>query len=963
MHWAALETDSPGGGVEFRLLGEVQLHAGGQSLDVGTPRQQAVLAALIVDAGAPVPTETLIDRVWDDAPPAEARSVVYSHLSRIRQLLRQAGGLAGEAAARIERRHAGYLLDIDPERVDLHRFWRLVEQGHDPRCADADRATALTEALRLWRGTPLAGVPGGWVAQVRDRWHRKRLDAVVQWAQVELRLGNPGTVIAAVPDLAAEYPLVEPLEHLLMQALHADGRDAEALDRYATVRQRLAAELGTDPGAELQALHQAILRGELPPPRSRIPASTAAHLAVPAQLPPDVYAFSGRGEELRRLDGLLPAADGATPRASSTVVITAIDGTAGIGKTALAVHWSHQVADRFADGQLYVNLRGFDPTGSPVVPAEAVRGFLDAFEVPAERIPASVDAQVGLYRSLLAGRRVLVVLDNARDAEQVRPLLPGASGCLVVVTSRNQLAGLVIAAGAHPLTLGLPTFAEARELLARRLGPDRVAAEPRSVEEIITLCARLPLALAIVAARAATHPGFGLAVLAGELRRARGGLDEFTGADPATDARAVFSWSYQQLGAEAARLFRLLGLHPGPDIGAPAAASLAGVPVDAAQPLLNELSRAHMVTQRSPGRYACHDLLRAYATEQARLIDTDAERHAATRRVLGHYVHSADAADRLLNPHRDTPPTLPPLPPGSSVEPVADHKQAMAWFDAEAPALLTAIRDGASDDGEVWQLAWSLTRFLWCQALWHHSVDALRSALDAARRMADPVKQAFAHRLLGCAYPWLGRYDDARAHLREALDLYRAAGDNVGAAHSHRQYSYMLERQGRYREALPHAEQALDLFGAAGHRAGQARALNAVGWFHALLGDYAEAVDYCQRALDLQEDLGDRLGQAETWHSLGYIHHRLGSHARAIACYRAAVELNHELDDRYNEANKLAHLGDAHHAAGDLESAGSAWRHAVEVFEQLGEPGAEEVRAKLSKLSERRAIHPTRQGT
>jgi DNA-binding SARP family transcriptional activator/tetratricopeptide (TPR) repeat protein len=944
--------------VECRLLGELELEAGGRLVDVGPPRQQAVLAALLVDAGRPVAIETLVDRVWDDSPPVEARNVLYSHLSRIRQLFRHAAARTGAAPVRIERRHAGYLLAIDPDAVDLHRFWRLVEQGRDPRLADADRVAALSEALRLWRGTPLAGFPGEWATRVRDSWHRQRQDAVVQWARAELRLGHPGVVITALPDLLAEYPLVEPLEVLLMRALHAAGRDAEAIDRYAVVRQRLADDLGADPGAELRDLHQAILRGTLPPPPApdqpgqRTPADRAGgparSLASPAQLPPDVYGFSGRSGELDHLDGLLAAVG--EPPAAGAVVIAAIDGTAGIGKTALALHWSHRVAGRFGGGQLYVNLRGFDPTGVPVTPAEAVRGFLDAFEVPPERIPVSVAAQVGLYRSLLATRRVLVVLDNARDAEQVRPLLPGAPGCLVVVTSRNQLAGL-IAAGAHPLTLGLPTAAEARELLGRRAGPGQVAADPQAVDQIIMLCARLPLALAIVAARAATHPGFGLAVLARELRAARGGLDEFADADPATDARTVFSWSYQQLSPDARRLFRLLGLHPGPDVATPAAASLAGLPIATTRRLLTELARAHLVAQHVPGRYACHDLLRAYAGEQATVLDSAAERQAAVRRVLGHYVHSAYAADRLLNPHRDDPPALPPVPPLVDPEAMADHAQALAWFDAEHPVLLAATRQVTGFDADVWQLASTLMRFFDYRGHWHHSIDALGAAMDAARRLADPLRQAFVYRFLGCDYIQLGRYDDAGSHLRRAIELYREGGDDVGAGHAHRHYSWMLERQGRHREALPHAQQALDLFQLAGHRPGQGRALNAIGWFHAVLGDYDEALDYCRQALDVQQEAGDRFGQAETWDSLGYTEHQLGRHARAIACYQTAAGLYREFGDRYNEVDTLASLGDAYHAAGDIDSAADVWRQALAVLDQLGHPDADKVRAKLTGLT------------
>jgi DNA-binding SARP family transcriptional activator len=935
--------------MEFRLFGEVEVLAAGQLLDVGTPRQQAVLAALIVDAGRPVGIETLIDRVWDEAPPVEARNVLYSHLSRVRHLLRRAAAMTGGTTVRIERRHAGYVLDVDPDLVDLHRFQRLIDQGSNPQHADAARAAALTEALGLWRGTPLAALPGEWVAQVRSSWHRRRLDAAVQWAQVELRLGHPAVVITVLHDLVAEYPLVEPLEGLLMRALHAAGRSAEAIDRFAGIRQRLVDDLGTDPGSELRALHQAILRGELALPARPDPTvETVRNVASPAQLPPDMYGFAGRDNELHQLDGLLAAAGDR----STAVVIFAVSGTAGVGKTALAVHWAHRVRDKAADGQLYVNLQGFDPTGSPVTPAEAVRGFLDAFEVPLERIPARFEAQVGLYRSLLAGRRVLVVLDNARDAEQVRPLLPGAPGCLAVVTSRNQLSGLV-AEGAHPLTLDLLDAADARELLAHRLGARRVAAEPHAVDEIITLCARLPLALAIVAARAATHPGFDLAALAGELREARGRLDEFAGTDPATDARAVFSWSYLQLSPAAARLFRLLALHPGPDVATPAAASLASVPARQVRPLLVELARAHLVAEHLPGRYTFHDLLRAYATELAHTQHADAERRAALHRLLDHYVHSAYRADTLLNPHRDDPTTLAPPPPGVGPEQMADHGQALAWFVAEHSVLSTVVRQTAGFDADVWQLAWTLMRFFAYQGHWHDLVDALSVALDAARRLGDPLRQAFAHRFLGCAYVHLVRYDDARTHLQDALTLYRGAGDNIGEAHAHRHYAWMLERQDRYREALPHAQRALDLFRVAGHRAGQARAQNAIGWFHALLGDFEEALSYCQQALELQKELGDRFGQAETWDSLGYAHHHLGRHTQAVTCYQAAVELYREFDHRYSEADTLASLGDAHQAAGNIETAHTAWQRALDLLDQLGHPDADEVRAKLNTLTDR----------
>ncbi|WIM97886.1 BTAD domain-containing putative transcriptional regulator [Actinoplanes oblitus] len=919
--------------MDVRLLGEVQLLAAGRQLDTGTPRQQAVLAALAVEPGRPVPIATLVDRVWGDDPPAEARNVLYSHISRIRGLLRTAVVFGDDDPGRLDRRHAGYVLDIDPERVDLHRFGRLTDLGRDPDRPAADRAAALAQALSLWRGAPLAALTGDWAAGVRQTWQQRRLDTVVAWARAELWLGRTDAVIEAVPPLIAEYPLAEPLEALLMEALHLAGRDAEAMDRYAAVRTRLAEALGADPGPALRALHEAILRGEAPG-GARTPPGRA--VTVPAQLPPDVYGFAGRTAQLRELDAV---------RAATPARPVAIDGMAGIGKTTLAVHWAHRAARHFPGGQLYVNLRGFDATGDPVTPAEAVRGFLDALDVPPERVPAGLAARVGLFRSLLAGRRVLILLDNARDAEQVRPLLPGAPGCLAVVTSRNRLAGLVTTAGAHPLALGLPPAGEARDLLAYRIGGRRVAAEPGAADEIVTRCGRLPLALAVVATRAAVAPEVPLAALAGELREAQGGLAEFTDPDLESNVRAVFSWSYRQLSPAAAQLFRRLAGHPGPDLGAPAAAALAGAPVAAVRPVLDELTRAHLL-ERAAGRYTLHDLLRAYATELAGTLDPEPDRAATRRRVLAYYLHSAYAADLLLNPLRDEPAAgPPPLPAGTTPERPAGQPEALAWFGAEYHVMLAALRGGA-DDETVWQLAWVLTRYLSYHGRWHDSIEALSAALDAAGRLGEPAKAAFAHRYLGCAYLRLRRLDEADGHLTEALRLYREAGDIVGRAHTHRHQAWLLEVRGRYREALRHAEQAVELFTAAGHRAGRGRGLNAIGWFHAMLGDYAEAVTVCRAALRLQSAAGDRFGQAETWDSLGYASQRLGRHREAIDAYRTAVALYQEFDDRYNEADSTASLGDAYHAAGDVAAARDAWRSAAGLFDLIDHPGAAAVRAR-----------------
>jgi len=662
---------------------------------------------------------------------------------------------------------------------------------------------------------------------------------------------------------------------------------------------------------------------------------------VPRQLPGDGAGFAGRGRELATLDDLLRRRP--PPPAAPICVVS---GTAGVGKTALAVHWAHRAAGRFPDGQLYLNLRGFDPAAAPVTPAEAVRGFLDALAVPAHRLPVGLPAQTGLYRSLMAGRRLLVVLDNARDAAQVRPLLPGAPGCLTLITSRDQLAGLVAAGGASPVPLAPLPDAEARELLIHRLGAARVHAEPSIVDEIVARCAGLPLALAIVSAHAATRPGFGLGALADRLRRASGALDALAGGDPETDIRTVFSWSYQALSPAAARLFRLLAVHPGPDIGLPAVASLAGVAPARVRAALAELCRASLLSEPAADRYACHDLLRAYAAELAGGTGRAAGRRAAVRRIADHYLHSAYRADRVRDPTRE-PLAAPPISAGVAPEQPGDP---MSWFVAERPVLLAVARLIAARglDRHACELARCLLGFLDMRGHWRELITIEEAALDAAGRLGDPVRQAGAHRGLARAYARLGHDAEVEGHLAEALALFERAGDATGLAHTHLNLAWLCEQRDDRAGALDHDRRALALFRAAGDRAGQARALNSIGWSHARLGDHRAALEPCREALALFGELGDRNGQAVTWDSLGYAHQGLGEHGAAIDCFQRAVALYAQLGDRYFEAVARDHLGDAHHAAGHDRPARAAWLAAHDVLVALDHPDADPLRAKLA---------------
>jgi tetratricopeptide (TPR) repeat protein len=633
----------------------------------------------------------------------------------------------------------------------------------------------------------------------------------------------------------------------------------------------------------------------------------------PRQLPAAVAVFTGRAAELDALTRILDEASGSTP---GTVVISAIGGTAGVGKTALALHWAHQVASRFPDGQLHVNLRGFDPSGVPMPPADAVRGFLDALGVPPESIPRSADAQAGLYRSLLADRRMLIVLDNARDEQQVRPLLPASPGTLVLVTSRNQITGLAAAEGARVITLDALTHSEAVQMLTSRLGLDRASKEPDAVSEIAALCAGLPLALSVVAARVTARPSFPLAVLAAELRDTAGRLDALDAGDPRASVQAVFSWSYQQLSPEAARMFRLMGLHPGPDISVAAAARLAGTGPAEARYQLHELTRGCLITEHVPGRYTCHDLLRAYAARQARTIDGESGLTAALGRVFDHYAQAARAAAIRLYPSREMITFAGAGQPEDSYP--EDAQQAQAWLEAERPNLTASIAPAAESgfDRHAWQLPWFLATHLARRGYWNERVALLRTALAAATRLGDNAGQALSNRLLANAYMDLRDHDQALDCYQASADLYKQLGDRFGEAKAWAGIATVAGCQYRYNDLIVYLEYALRLQQELGHKAGEAKALIGIAMGRVALGAVPEARELCRRALTLAAELGNRYIEALAWHGIGYAEQSLGDFAEAVAGFRHARDLARKAGDRFQEADLFAHLGDLHHAHG-----------------------------------------------
>jgi len=668
--------------------------------------------------------------------------------------------------------------------------------------------------------------------------------------------------------------------------------------------------------------------------------------AVPRQLPAPVRHFAGRENELKVLTGLLDQAEAQAP---GTVVISAIGGTAGVGKTALAVHWAHQVAGSYPDGQLYINLRGYDP-GQPMSPAEALAGLLRALGVPGEDIPAEQDERSALFRSLVAGRRMLVILDNARSAEQVRPLLPGTPSCMAVVTSRDSLAGLVARDGAVRMELDLFSLSDAVALLRTLIG-GRVDADPGAAATLASQCSRLPLALRIAAELAAARPAVGLACLVGELADTQQRLDILNaGGDPHTAVRAVFSSSYQNLSQPAARVFRLTGLHPGPDLTVNAAASLAGIPPGRARRDLDALTRAHLLTEQVPGRFGSHDLLRAYAIEQATTTGSSAGRRAALVRLLDYYLHTATAADRLLYPLRRRI-ALAAAARWVTPDDLASHAQALAWLDAEHRGLLAAVSLAADNgyDVHAWQLAFSLETYFYRRSHWHDWAATQAVALAAACRLGDPYAQALALSGMANAQLQTGRPAEALTHLARALRLREEAGDVHGQARVHLYASRALEVQGRYRDALARCRRALALAKAAGAPALplQAEALNSAGWALAELGEYHEALGYCQQAIALNQQLGNMHLQPAILDSLAYIHLQLGHNAEAASCYGRAIELFHELGHRYPKAEALACIGDAQQIDGNLPAAREAWTQALAILDDLHHPDAEHLRARL----------------
>ncbi|MEU4427065.1 BTAD domain-containing putative transcriptional regulator [Actinoplanes sp. NPDC024001] len=879
--------------MRFGILGPLELWQGDDPVPVGGPQQRALLAALLVDAGRVVSTDRLIECLWGESPPPTARALLQGSVAELRRTLRRTGRQC------LASRPPGYLLELLPGELDADRFEELTAAS--ARAATpTEAADLLYRALALWRGPTLDGIAVDGLAPAVARWEERRLEVVEQRIDLDLRLGRDG-LVGELRGRVAEHPLRERLWAQLMLALHRAGRQADALAAYAELRTVLVEQLGVEPGPAVQELHRTILAGEV------TPAPPERAMPAPAQLPAAVSAFTGRADLLQRLDEL--AGD------TGAMAVAAVTGTAGVGKTALAVHWAHRARDRFPDGQLYVDLRGF-AAAPPVRPIEALTGFLTALGVPAEQVPVEQDSAAALFRSTLAGRRVLVVLDDAAGVEQVRPLLPGTPGCLVLVTSRHRLGGLVARDGARRFALDVLTEDEAGVLLHRLVGAERVAAEADAAARLCRLCAYLPLALRIATAELTGGLADQVARLTGDRLDALSVED-----DPDSAVRAAFDASYTALDPAERRLFRLLGLVPAVHATPAAAAALAGLPQPEATALLNRLAAAHLLDRPAAGRYTWHDLLRTYAAERAGAEEETAAREAAVARWRDRYVADTLAAARTLNPEMLRLPSPHVTDPG-------DHQAALAWLDAERPNLIAAVRHAAQRGAAAaWLIADALRGYFWLRMYTLDWLDVAAAGLAAATAAGDLAGQAAARLSLGDVHGRQGRYDEAIAHYRQALELNRACGWTDGESASLGNLGNVYWWAGRLPEAADHYAQALALAQATGRVAGQAVNLGNLGAVYWDLGDLERSAEHHRRALELDRALQSPLGEAVDLGNLGRVRLEQGRVGEALTNLERALVLHREIGDRSGEAETLRMLAEAHRATG-------RGRHAAELAER-----------------------------
>ncbi|NKE62896.1 tetratricopeptide repeat protein [Lentzea sp. PSKA42] len=908
------------GELRVDVLGDLRITVDGTRLVLCQPRQRAVLAVLAMRSPHPVSRDELIDAVWGDDPPSSASGSLHTYISALRRLVEP--DLPSRACGNlIITTDRGYACLVAPG--DLREFEaRIAAARQSGRCSE------LWSALEIWRGTALSDVPGPFAQRQRARLEEARLTAVEDWAAAAIESGVHAEVVDTLTRFVADHPVRERLVRLLMLALSRSGRQAEALAAFRDVRAALVEQLGVEPGPELQEEHKRILKGDPSAPKSVRPAQTIH----------DTIGFVGRDSEIAELCTRL---SGAGPR---TVVISAIDGTGGIGKTALAVHVAHLLADRFPDGQLFIDLQGFSPNSTPVSPDDALRRLLAGLGVDQKNLP---DDLAGMYRSVLAERRVLVLLDNAFNAEQVRPLLPGVSSSAVLVTSRNRLSGLVVSGGAHRVTLDVLPEAQALALLRSVIG-HRLDAEPQAARELVRLCCALPLALRVAAERVSIGPNRTLAALVDELAKER--LDVLE-ADETTAVRATFSWSYRALAPEAARMFRLLGLHPGPSPSLGAAAALAGLPSRAARRLLDVLCAGHLVDEIALRRYNFHDLLRTYAHEKA--LDDEPAPDKAVDRLLCWYLHSADAADRLLFPGRRRMP-LPELPEDVRPEVFERSDDARTWLRSEYVNLLAAITYAAESGNTelAARLPLALMSFFEFDSHFDDGIAMYLTGLDAAVTSGDQRAEAVLCNNIGILHSVRRAYDDGERWFRRALPAWRAISDEHGEGQALLNLAgvYLGRGDGDATEVENHLLRAMDIFGRLGNEHGRVFAMTHLATIYRRMRRLDEALAVGTEAASAARDLGASVVEAATLSDLGRVHEELRDFPAALACHEAALEIHRGTNNQLREARDRLCIAYACRGLGDHDRMRREYTRAFAMLEELNPAEVEAERAAFGPL-------------
>ncbi|MGW4115743.1 BTAD domain-containing putative transcriptional regulator [Actinosynnema sp. NPDC004786] len=951
--------DGGGGRLRFEVLGMLRAVRGGGEVDLGAAKQRAVLAVLLLARNAPVGRDQIIEAVWGDNTPTSAVNLVQTYVAGLRRALEPSRARRAPAEL-LTSVGDGYLLRVEPNAVDLDEFERGVAAAARLRAAGdlVAAATALDDALGLWRGEPLGGVVGLFAEVERGRLVERRVAALEERAELMLLTGRGAELVPSLTALVGEHPLRERGHGLLMRALCQAGRQAEALAVYREARRVLIEELGVEPGPELRKLQQAVLAGENPEPEPptrpielRPAAAEPAPAITPAQLPRASASLIGRDEELKRLDGLLAS----HPEGGLVLVVT---GPAGVGKTALALHWAQRVREDFPDGQMYVDLHGYDPNQEPLGAGEVLSRFLRTLGVPSPDIPVTVEERSALFRTLIADRRMVVMLDNARGSTELLPLLPGPPSC-VLVTSRRRLVGLVAHAEARLVELDMLDLDASMAVVGRIAG--RAGEETAALRRLAVLCDGLPLALRIAAARLAVAPALRVAELVAELDDEHGRLAALGLEDEDSTVRAALDASRRALSPLPARLLALLGLHPGPDVTAFVAAAMARVRVGEAQRALDALTAANLLSVNEPGRYGAHDLVRVYMRTLAAELPP-AERHEATSRMLDFYLHCADLADGRLPVGRGSVRVAPEHVPAETPK-LSGSAEAIAWLDAEQGNIIAAAELAAAPGSDpkwlvhAWQLPYTLSRFFWLRAdrtTWLRTTEA---ALEAATTLGDPEARFVMLFNLGIALAQFQRMDESLARHRQALEVARASGDVNAQARALTTVADMLQGLGRVDESEASYREALEVSRAAGSRWAEANAHHNLGLLHLASRRYDEAKNRLRAAVTMYREVGEQCGESACHTDLAMVLLESGEGAEAVASARTALSVASAAASPYHQAmahDRLATVFDRQ----ELPGAVAHWQRALALFTELGAPEADQVRERLARARATTAVRP-----